>query len=114
MKDNRLYLIHISESIDRIIEYTTDGRDAFMQSTLIQDGVVRNLQVMAESTKRLSDELKSSHPEVDWRGIADFRNVLVHDYLRIDLNLVWQAVERELPSVKAAIDAILKSNNDQN
>jgi len=65
----------------RIEQYCQDGEDAFRASELVQDAVLRNLQTLAESTQRISDRLKASHPEVEWRVIAGFRNVLVHDYL---------------------------------
>lgn len=92
MKDYRLYLIHISECIARIEEYTRAGWDDFMQSSMVQDAVVRNLQVMGESTKRLPDEWKSAHPEIPWRKIVGFRNVVVHDYLEIDIPAVWEVI----------------------
>jgi len=109
MKDDRLYLIHISECIGRIQEYVCGGREAFMASTLIQDAVVRNLQTLAESSRRLSEDLRAKHPEVDWRGIGGFRNVLVHDYLGIDVERVWDVVEKDLPDLKVRIAAILQS-----
>ena len=84
-----------------------------MQSTLIQDAVLRNLQTMAESSQRLSEELRNAHPEVDWRGLSGFRNVLVHDYLGVDLNTVWQLVEEELPKLKRQIVAVLDELEDE-
>jgi len=99
MKDDKLYLIHISECIERVEQYVGEGgRDAFMADMLIQDAVLRNLQVLAESTQRVSDALKSAHPEVSWYKISGFRNVLVHDYLGVDLERVWLIVERDLPT----------------
>lgn len=106
MKDDRLYLLHISECIARIEQYTQEGRQAFMASTLVQDAVIRNLQTLAESARRLSAELTARHPEVDWRGLHGFRNVLVHDYLGVDLVRVWQIVEQRLPELKHKIEAI--------
>lgn len=111
MKDDRLYLIHISECIARIESYTAGGRDAFFASTQIQDAVLRNLQTLAESTQRLSDAAKAKHPEADWFKIAGFRNVLVHDYLGVDLDRAWLIVERELPRLKQTIDTILKEQS---
>ncbi len=108
MKDDRLYLIHIGECISRIESYTADGKDAFFASTLIQDAVLRNLQTLAESTQRLSDDTKVKHPEVDWYKIAGFRNVLVHDYLGVDLDRAWLIVERELLRLKKTIEAMQK------
>ena len=77
MKDDRLYLIHMQECMERVLKYTIDGRDKFMESTLIQDATIRNLQIMAESSQRISEELKTTYPEIDWRNLSGFRNVLV-------------------------------------
>jgi uncharacterized protein with HEPN domain len=112
MKTDKLYLIHIGECIDRILEYVTDGREAFMRETLIQDGVARNLQIMTESSQRISDALKAEHPEIDWRGMVGFRNVIVHDYLSIDLDTVWNVVERDLPALRRNVEAILEKLGD--
>ncbi len=108
MKDDRLYLIHLGECIARIESYVTGGGDAFFASTLIQDAVPRNLQTLAESIQRLSDSSKTSHPEVDWYQIAGFRNVLVHDYLGVDLDRAWLIVEWELPHLKQTIKVMQK------
>ncbi len=109
MRDDQLYLIHASECIERVEKYVSaGGKDEFMASDLIQDAVLRNLQTMAESTQRLSDDLKAKHPEVNWYQIAGFRNILVHDYLGVDLDRVWLIVERELPGLKRAVTAMLQ------
>ena len=107
MKDDRLYLVHILECIDRIERYTAEGKKAFMADERTQDAVLRNLQVLSESTQRLSANLKADHPEVDWRGISGFRNVLVHDYLGINLIRVWEIVEDDLSELKDGIYNIL-------
>ena len=73
-----------------------------MGSRLVQDAVIRNLQVLAESTTRLSDESKASEPDIQWDLIRDFRNVLTHGYLKIDMELVWDAIEL-LPELHAAV-----------
>ena len=109
MKDDRIYLRHILRCVSRIEEYVADGRDAFMASHLIQDGVIRNLQTLAESSQRLSEPRKASQPGVHWKGLAGFRNVLVHDYLGVDLELVYRAVERDVPKLKAACEGLLRS-----
>ena len=109
MKDDRLYLIHISECIERIGSYTADeDKQHFIDSTLLQDAVIRNLQTMAESTQRVSDEAKERANEVDWFRIAGFRNVLVHDYLGIDAERVWNILEKDLPALKAAVEKLLR------
>jgi len=106
MKDDRLYLVHILECIDRIERYTAEGKKAFMADERTQDAVLRNLQVLSESTQRLSADLKADHPEVDWRGISGFRNVLVHDYLGINLVRVWEIVEGDLRELRDGINTI--------
>ena len=108
MKDDKLYLIHIDECIERIESYTKDiDKKTFMDSTLIQDAVVRNLQIMSESTQRLSESLKDSHPEIDWFKISGFRNVLVHDYLGVDIERIWNILVKELPILRKAIKKML-------
>ncbi len=108
MKDDKLYLVHILECIARVERYISEGGQAgFAGSTFVQDAVLYNLQTMAESTQRLSASIKAEHPEVDWRKISGFRNVLVHDYLGVDLEAVWAIVERDLPMLKQAIQAVL-------
>jgi uncharacterized protein with HEPN domain len=108
VKDDRLYLIHVRESIGRIKEYTAEGREAFFADTRTQDAVLRNLQTLAESTQRLSANLKAARPEVDWRGISGLRNILVHDYLGINLVRVWEIVERDLPVLNGQIETLLR------
>ncbi len=109
MKDDRLYLIHIQECIERIERYVTAGKGSFLKESLIQDAVLRNLQTLSESVRRLSDSLKGYHPHVDWRSIAAFRNVAVHDYLGLDLEQIWEIVEKDLPDLKQKIVPILNS-----
>jgi uncharacterized protein with HEPN domain len=105
--DDRLFLLHVRDCISRVREYVREGRDAFLSSALVQDAVLRNLQILAESTQRLSEAAKAQHPSIDWRGIAAFRNVLVHKYLGVDLELVWQVIEQDLPELAEAVAALL-------
>lgn len=109
MKDDRVYLHHILECIARIEGNTAGGKGEFEASHTPQDAVLRNLQTLAESTQRLSDSLKASRPEIEWRRIAAFRNILVHNYLGIDLGTVWTIVEHDLPGLKSAISDLLET-----
>lgn len=93
MTDDRTYLGHIIDSIQRVEQYTRDGRDAFMASTLIQDAVIRNFEIIGEATKRLSPELTAARPEVEWRRVAGFRDVLIHRYASIDVTAVWNVID---------------------
>ena len=107
MNEDRLYLTHIHEAISDIDDFVIDGRDAFLASKLIQSAVLYKLQTLAESTQRLSDTLKATRPEVDWRAIRGLRNVLAHDYTSINLEEIWNIVERDLPQLKTAVDTLL-------
>jgi uncharacterized protein with HEPN domain len=109
LKDDRLYLIHILESIERVEEYTSEGWEQFQADKKTQDAVLRNLQILAESTQRISSELKRDHPEIDWRGISGFRNVLVHDYLGVNLITVWGIIEGPLTELKKRMRDVLDS-----
>lgn len=97
------------ECVDRIDEYTGRERARFMSSRLVQDAVVRNLQTLTESSQRLSEATKSLEPAVPWRELSGFRNVVVHGYLGLDLEVIWSVVERELPPLRAAIDRLASS-----
>ena len=108
MKDDRLYLIHILESIERVEEYTSEGLEQFLSDKKTQDAVLRNLRILAESTQRISPELKDAHPEIDWRGVSGFRNVLVHDYLGVNLITVWGIIEGPLKELKKKISEVLE------
>jgi uncharacterized protein with HEPN domain len=107
MKDDKLYLTHILECIENIEDYTRDGYSAFIQDKKSQDAVIRNFEIMGEATKRISQDLKQAHPDTPWRDMAGFRDVLIHDYARVVLGVVWDAV-LELPKLKREIEAILQ------
>lgn len=108
MTDDKLYLVYILECIERIERYTAAGQTTFLAETIIQDAVLRNLHTLSESTQRLTDDLKTKHPEVVWSDIAAFRNVVVHNYLGVDLARIWDIVARDLPQLKRDIEAILQ------
>lgn len=114
MKDDGVYLLHILECIRRIEEDTAVGKDSFLQSHTLQDAVLRNLQTLAESTQRLSDSVKMRYPQIEWRRIAAFRNILVHDYLGIDMERVWEITQRDVPELKRTVTEILKREQADN
>ncbi len=101
---DRVLLAHMRDCLDRILEYTNAERSRFDASHLVQDAVIRNLQTLAESSQRLSSEIKGSEPQVPWRELAGFRNVIVHGYLGVDLGAVWLVVQQDLPMLTEAVD----------
>ena len=109
MKEDAVYLRHILERIRRIEENASGGHDRFMASHTLQDAALRNLQTMTESIRYLSDASKATRPEIEWQHIAAFRNVLVHDYLGVDLGKVWEVIQRDVPPLKSAVSAMLET-----
>lgn len=107
MREDRVYLQHIAECIRRIEENTSRSREEFLQTHTLQDAVLRNLQTLSEATQRLSDATKNRHSEIEWVRIAAFRNVLVHNYLGIDLEIIWGITQRDIPELKQVISALL-------
>ena len=109
MNKDRLYLESILECLDRIAKYTSEGEAAFLDSHLVQDGVVRNLISIGEATKNLSAALRAAHPPIPWRQIAGMRDVLIHDYLKVNLARVWRTVSADLPPLRATVQRLLQS-----
>ena len=109
MKDDRLYLEHMIERIQRVVAYTQDGFDGFMTSLLIQDAVIRNFEVIGEAAKRVSEDLKTTYPDLPWRRIAGFRDVLIHNYATVNLALVWNVVANDLPVLLPQLEQIRQS-----
>lgn len=108
MSADQKYLLHILECIRRIEEDLADGEEIFLRSHMVQDAVIRNLQVLAESVKRLSPAIKGGHLEIDWPGIAGLRNLLVHDYFGVDLGIVWRIVKQDIPELKSVVRQMLR------
>lgn len=111
-KSSRLYIEHIIESIELIESFVRDcSKEFFSQDRMRYDAVLRNLQIMAESTQKLPQSIKDQYSNIPWKDISGFRNVLVHDYLEgLDDEIIWSVIKNELPSIKEAMIEICKSN----
>jgi uncharacterized protein with HEPN domain len=108
-RDDRVYLRHILEAIEQIQEYTKGMDDAqFLNSRLVQDGVVRQLEIVGEATKNLSQPTLEKAPELPWKDMAGMRDVLIHQYFGVDLAAVWETVVQDVPWVKSEIEKLLK------
>jgi uncharacterized protein with HEPN domain len=108
LEADRVLLAHMRDCLDRILEYTNAERARFDASRLVQDAVIRNLQTLAESSQRLSTEIKGTEPQIPWRELSGFRNVIVHGYLGVDLGAVWLVVEQDLPALTKAVNRMVK------
>lgn len=108
MKDDKFYVIHVLEEIARLETFAAGGREAFFSSDLVRYAVLRSLQTLGESIKRLSEGVKAAYPQVDWKGIVALRNVLVHDYLDLDPEEIWNIVALDVPVLKGQMHKVLK------
>jgi uncharacterized protein with HEPN domain len=107
MRDDRQRLLDICEAIERIEKYTSHGRAAFENSELIQNWVLRHLQIIGEACRSVSSEFRLQHSEVPWSEAIGMRNILVHHYFEMDVEAVWSAVERDLPKLKQQLHSII-------
>jgi len=108
-KDHLVYLKHILDAIYRIEEYTKGVKyEDFMNNNLIQSGVMREIEIMGEATKRLTPGFKEKYPEIPWKKMAGTRDKLIHDYFGVDLDAVWGTVEKDIPTLKDKIKGIIE------
>ena len=107
MKDDDVLLNHILDSVRQILIYTAEGRDAFFADRRTQDAVIRNIEIIGEATKNLSERVKAANPDIPWKQIASMRDTLIHRYFGVKLELVWQVVEVDLPGFRQRVEAIL-------
>lgn len=107
-RDSRVFLEDIVEAARRIRLFLANMEwDTFVSDLRTSDAVVRNLQVIGEATKRLTDEFRAAHPEVDWRRMAGKRDVLVHECSRVNLRVVWSAATQDIPEMETRVRSIL-------
>jgi len=108
-KSDEPYIKHILDAIALIEGYIKDlDRDHFLNSEnkMVQDAVVRELEIIGEAVKRLSDDLKKENPTLPWREIGDMRNKLIHEYFAVDMKIVWSVIEKDLPTLKKAMESL--------
>jgi len=108
MRDDRERLLDIQEAIECVEKYAVRGRERFENDELVQNWILRHLQIIGEAVSRLSENLRERYPDTPWVKIIGMRNILVHNYFRIDTAIVWRVVERDLPILKRYINAMLR------
>ena len=104
MKDDKIYIEHILQSIDRIEAYLS-GKDhqSFSDDFMTQDAVVRQLEIIGEATKRISKELRNLNPLVPWSDMAGMRDILIHDYIDVDIDIVWKTASESIIKLKSVL-----------
>ncbi len=106
--DESVYLQHILDAVFKIESYVKgNNEEAFYKNTLIQDGVIRQIEIIGEAVKRLSSDLKDAHSHIPWQDIAGMRDKLIHDYFGVDIGTVWLTVKNDIPVLKSQIKKIL-------
>lgn len=108
-RDDRAFIEDMLARIDLVDEFTADGHDAFMKSRMMQEAVIRALEVIGEAARNVSEPVREAHPEVPWRQIRAFRNFVAHVYWDIKMTRIWEIVETDLPKLKPQLQAILAS-----
>ncbi len=108
-KDDLVYLQHILNSIKWIESYVSDiSQEQFLVDHLVQDAVIRQIEIIGEASKKLSNSLKQKYPNTPWKDIAGMRAKLIHGYFGVDIEAVWKTVSTDIPLLKAQIDSIIK------
>jgi uncharacterized protein with HEPN domain len=102
-----LLLDDIREAIDRTERYTSGmSFDVFSKDRKSVDAVVRNLEIIGEASNRLPADFKDSHPQIEWHKVVGLRHRIVHEYFGIDIQIVWQILQKDLPALRQAISQI--------
>lgn len=108
MRDVKERLYDIQEAIERIEKYSMRGKQEFENEELIQNWIIYHLQIIGEAASRFNDEFRQQHSKIPWSKIIGMRNILIHNYFEIDTEIVWNAVEKDLPILKQNIKSLLK------
>jgi uncharacterized protein with HEPN domain len=112
-REYKLYLRDIRTAIERIERYV-EGFDLerFRDDDLVVDGALRNFTVIGEAAKNVPDDIRAKYSDVPWRALGSFRDLLTHEYFRVDLEQTWSIINERLPELKAQIIAILEQEDD--
>ncbi len=109
MKDDIVYLKHISEAVNDIEQYVSGFNfESFILDKKTADAVLRKLEVIGEAANNLSESFRNIHPEVPFRNMVDMRNIVIHEYFGVDLKTVWDTCHEDLPKLKVIVEDILK------
>ena len=103
-KDETVYIRHILDAIAKIERYLSGiSYEQFNEDTLIQDGVIRQLEIIGEASKRISEDTKASYKGIPWKDITGMRDKLIHDYLGTDIKAVWKTAKDDITDLKSKL-----------
>jgi len=104
MKNDLLFIEHILDSIDAIETFSENlSKEKLVSDRLKQSAIVREMEIIGEAVKNISEILKNKHPEIEWKEIAGTRDKVIHHYFGVDLNIVWNIIKNDLPGLKNKI-----------
>ncbi|MFZ1321003.1 MAG: DUF86 domain-containing protein [Ignavibacteria bacterium] len=107
VKDPYIYLNHIKKSINKIVIYTKDiDEETFYKNDIIQDAVIRQFEIIGEATKRINIEFRSKYPKIPWKDMAGMRDILIHEYLNVDIGILWETIKKDIPKLKKLLENI--------
>jgi uncharacterized protein with HEPN domain len=108
-RGNKEFINDIKEAIERINNYTAEmSYDTFLLDPKTQDAVVRNIEIIGEATKNLSNDFIKKHKDIDWKNISGMRDKIIHFYFGVKWDIVWSAIKDKMPKLKSQIENILK------
>jgi uncharacterized protein with HEPN domain len=113
VKSVDLYLNHIRDAFDRIPDHTQHGRESLFEDQIIQDAVIRNITVIGEAVKHIPQDFRAAHDYIPWANMAGMRDVVVHRYMEIDLEAVWDVVNRHIPAIYPRIDELIRRSRSK-
>jgi len=109
-KDDSLYLFHILDSISKIEDFIEDiDENEFKTNELIQSAVIRQLEIVGEATKQISNNTRKKYTNIPWKDIAGMRDKLIHGYFGVDIDAVWNTIQRDIPILKKHVEIILEN-----
>ncbi len=107
MRDDRERLRDMFEAISQIEQYAIQGKDRFTEDELIQTWMIHHLMIIGEAASKMTEETRQLYPHIPWVGTIDVRNIIAHEYFRVNLDIIWRIITNDLPSLKIQIQAIL-------
>ena len=113
-KDPSVFAAHILECIEKVQEYSKDiTKEDFKNSTQLQDAIIRRVEIIGEAARNIPQEIQIEYPEIPWDEMKGMRNVLIHEYFGVDLDLTWEVTRKDLPDLKSQIISLKEELEEQ-